>query len=319
MDETERLARMAKYAEESWGSQNYYHRLSTLTMIGEQGGYSFVEWDKLPAQVKQKLVDLISPLSKLKRRLIVTAPPLYVWQLLDDDTKLIDSPLGTEDYSEARWIELKKMFKVSEAKQTITSLSKEGAQVGAVFLSNLDKFLAQNWKQLRCSDICNIYYQFCDELKMFRGTSTNFTGLSELLVFRFLIHQLGGSFKKQDINKDIAEFTNSNLRIQQGFKLPGMTFRPDITIWKLDKLIGVIQIKAYLSNGFKTFKSEMDIFNRIQEVYPYQFGKLMLIYNTASKPKQLGKEPYINYPFIYLQDEDRLFCETLKPCIPNLP
>jgi len=192
-----------------------------------------------------------------------------------------------------------------------------GAQsIGTTFLSDLDRFLAQNWQQLRCRDIYDIYFKFWNDLKDFRGTSTNFTGLSELLVFRFIIHQIGGSFKKIPINKDTAEFANGNLRIRQGLSVPGMRCRPDITIWKSEELIGVIQIKVFLVNGWKTFQGEMTTFNSLKKLYSDELGTLLLIYDDYTVPKELKIGN--SYPFVFLKGNDALLHATLDYYIPSL-
>ena len=86
------------------------------------------------------------------------------------------------------------------------------------YLEEMDKFIAKNYRILTCGDIHDIYFDFLQVLKEFRGTSTGFTGLSELLILRFLYHQLGGSFKIHDVpdTDELKEFISesyNNLRI----------------------------------------------------------------------------------------------------------
>ena len=210
---------------------------------------------------------------------------------------------------------------------------------GVPFLSGLDKYLEDNWEKLTCNDIADIYFDFGRDLKTYRGTSTNFVGLSELIVFRFLVHQLGGMFIPKwgipnnnqktpdtcDVETDTAEFTNGKFILQQGFKLKPTKYRPDIAIWNSDKtkLIGIIQIKAYLTYGTKTFDDEMKIFEEIKKEYRYAYGQLMLIYNTCSKHKPLGKESPDTPHFKYLKEEaegeSEMFCKVLRDGIPGLP
>jgi hypothetical protein len=186
---------------------------------------------------------------------------------------------------------------------------------GTEFLRNLDDFIGQYWKQMKCRDVYQIYHQFWNDLKDFRGTSTNFTGLTELILFRFITHQLGGAFKKQVINKDVAEFTNDRFTVRQCLSVPELKCRPDITIWESDRMVGVIQIKAFLTNGWKTFQDEVTVLGMLREKYNLDLGTLIIIYDTYSMPKQLKIS---NHPYIFLKDNDTLLHIAIEKHIPKL-
>ena len=129
------------------------------------------------------------------------------------------------------------------------------------FLENIDNYIAENWRNIRCADIHDMYFQFSQDLKEFKGNSNGFTGLSEYLVFRFLYHQLGGSFEREQITRDLWEFKSSNdLRIGQSVRvtIDNRKYYPDVVIYKSNRLMAVIQIKIYLTSGLNEIKEELE-------------------------------------------------------------
>jgi hypothetical protein len=61
------------------------------------------------------------------------------------------------------------------------------ANMGEKFLKEIDHYLANNYQNLTCNDIHDMYFDFIFKvLKDFKGNSNGFTGLSEYLIFRFL-------------------------------------------------------------------------------------------------------------------------------------
>ena len=117
------------------------------------------------------------------------------------------------------------------------------------YLEEIDKFIKKNYQTLKCSDIADIYFQLWQVLKEFRGTSSGFTGLSELLIFRFLYHQLGGFFKPHDFTRDLKDFIcQSDNKLQIGQEIPvdigqKRRVKPDVSVHYSKDLIAVIQIK----------------------------------------------------------------------------
>ncbi|MHA1228229.1 MAG: hypothetical protein ACTSPV_15925 [Candidatus Hodarchaeales archaeon] len=141
-----------------------------------------------------------------------------------------------------------------------------------VFLSSIDEFLAENCTRLKGTDIYDMYFNFFNELKKYRCNSSGFTGLSEFLIFRLLYHGLGGnrSFELKESTQDTFFFQSKDdtgLMLYQGtkrFKIEdSKTIRPDIVITKNNDLVGVIEIKIYLSNSFKTATS---VINRCKQL-----------------------------------------------------
>jgi len=153
------------------------------------------------------------------------------------------------------------------------------------FLLQIDNFLKENIHSLSCRDIHDIYYGLFDELKEYRGTSSGFTGFSEFLVLRFLLHTLGG-FKSAEVTKDTKCFIRGNLRIGQSL-LPqsGVNIRPDILIEEKQKAIVAMEIKIYLSNGIQTANEALKRLKRLYNINPNNFRALLLIF-FCPKPKR---------------------------------
>ena len=161
------------------------------------------------------------------------------------------------------------------------------------YLEEMDKFIKKNYQTLRCSDVFDIYSQFRQSLKDFRGTSNGFTGLSEFLIFRFLYHQLGGSFKIHDVtdSDELKEFVSEsydNLRIGPiPFKVGKRRIYPDISIYHSENLLSVIQIKVYLTRGTEEVDREIEILEELKIRYP-KLQALLIIFEGLSTKKGNG-------------------------------
>lgn len=66
---------------------------------------------------------------------------------------------------------------------------------GKTLMHPLDEYIKMNVDRLTCDDVAQIYFGLRDcGLPDLVGTATNFTGVSEFLVFRSIFHLLGGHF-----------------------------------------------------------------------------------------------------------------------------
>lgn len=194
-------------------------------------------------------------------------------------------------------------------------------KVGRNFLEEIDWFLANNYMTLKCSDIYRIYYQFFQDLKELKGNANGFTGLSEYLLFRFLYHQLGGSFKSKEIlHSSLQAFSCNSIRIGQSIpvNLDAKTKRyPDIVLYLDDKLIDVVQIKVYLTNGLNEIEKEMETLQKLKELNP-QLRALLVIYGgiapqgkiKAELDNQKSKKDF--FDFLILDGNDNLLNEKLR-------
>ena len=163
------------------------------------------------------------------------------------------------------------------------------------FLKEVDGYLAKSWQSLRCLDIHGLYFEMFNGLKEFKGNSSGFTGLSELLIFRFLYHQLGGLFEPpRKVTQDLWEFVSesiSSLRIRQSCPVTaGKKYYPDIAVCKADKLLAVIQIKLYLTNGLKEAKKEVEVLEDLQRSHPEMQALLFKKVKKSVPLSPTGKE-----------------------------
>jgi len=56
------------------------------------------------------------------------------------------------------------------------------SDIGKKFLDDVDVYIKENLKNIRCTDIWKLYDDFVWALKDRKGTSSGFTGLSEYLI-----------------------------------------------------------------------------------------------------------------------------------------
>ncbi len=56
---------------------------------------------------------------------------------------------------------------------------------------DMDKFLLKNLNSITCNEIFQIKKDFYNIVRTLSGSTANLTGITELLVFRFLYHVLG--------------------------------------------------------------------------------------------------------------------------------
>lgn len=198
--------------------------------------------------------------------------------------------------------------------------------IGRNFLEDMDKFILHKYQILKCKDVAKIYFDFFLDLKDFRGNSAGFTGLSEFLIFRFLYHLLGGSFKRNWINKDSVEFvsrTNGGFRLRQSLPLDvnGKKYRPDVAVFQGDLLKGVVQIKVYLTLGRSEILKEMKILKEIKHANPKMKAVLIIFAKLPSKGKELAElqkqrdKNYGWFDYVILRGNNELLGKSLLKCL----
>ena len=142
---------------------------------------------------------------------------------------------------------------------------------GEIFLKEIDSCLIKKHKQLTCANIAEIYWKFFATLKIFKGNSEGFTGLSELIIFRYLFHQLGSSaFIRDSVSDQQFHFISKNRRL--GCNIPlvvnSKKYKPDIVVFQSDKLIAVISVKTYFTSGSNTVKGEIEKLEKVKASHP---------------------------------------------------
>jgi hypothetical protein len=134
------------------------------------------------------------------------------------------------------------------------SKSAEAYEKGRQLLDGIDNYLEQNIKKLTIHDIHDIYAGLSVSQQPYRGTAGGFTGFSEFLIFRCLIHTLAQIGVKLRPNPDgrTTSFTDGHgLIVTQGILPQGSQekMRPDILIQQKLKIVAAAEIKIVLTNS----------------------------------------------------------------------
>lgn len=178
------------------------------------------------------------------------------------------------------------------------------------FLSETNKYIKKNLKSISCSELYLMYKTLSKALKKYRGNSSNFTGYSEYIIFRSILHSIGGGFEpiKQQ-GASTYEFFNKdkNLIISGGIK--DSKLRPDVVIRKGDKILHVTEIKLYPTSGSKTIK---ETFNKLHGIHNEHKSITGMIIVFSDKGKELLhnyeiKNRWFNY--ISLRNNENIFCD----------
>lgn len=196
--------------------------------------------------------------------------------------------------------------------------------IGWEFLQRMDRYLCQHLNTLKCEDINKIYNQFWKDLKEFKGNAEGFTGLSEFLLFRAVYHLLeqhtGSPFCRRPVSPDLYEFVNNDFKIGQSLPITigNTTRRPDIVIYRNPNnpiLIGVSEIKVYLTYGKQTIDEAFNNFQNLQNFHP-PLQALFIIFGGVSQ----DMEEYLQqlqtennwFRFLILYNNQNLLAEELR-------
>lgn len=196
---------------------------------------------------------------------------------------------------------------------------------GKTFLEETDKYISTHFDQLTCDDIWNLYFDFFQDLKEFKGNSHGFTGLSEYLVFRLLYHLLGGDFIRKTVTKDVSEFVSmndENLHISQGTQVDAAItgkrrLCPDIKVVYGNKLLSVCQIKIYLTMGYKEIQKELESLDYLKRCCHDLQALLLVFWSLSPQGKimsylqaETSKRTWFRYHF--LRGDSRVLVDILK-------
>jgi len=165
-------------------------------------------------------------------------------------------------------------------------MTQEARKIGLDFLQGLDDYIAENLDDLRWYDIFKIYFDFFGDMKLYKGNSSGFTGLSEYIIFRYFYHLLGGSFDTVQISRDLFEFQSDDGVYRLGQNTPIKTESrrcyPDIIVYRDNVPVFVVEIKIYLTSGVETMMGDINKLNEIHETYP-SANCLFINYTPISK------------------------------------
>ena len=211
----------------------------------------------------------------------------------------------------------------------MASLGKRGKQIGETFLTEIDSFIKSNIRDLTCDDIYQIYFGFFNSLKRWRSTSANFTGYSELLILRSLLHCIGDDFtaqprdtpkNKKNDNQIPWIFKSNNYEIAQNVSLRVNNRRkqPDIYVKNRNgKVEAIIQIKVVLTSGRRTVDKILDDFLAYHNYY--QNVKCLLIiydkWNYSTRSHEIlteYKKDNSWFDFKLLEGKNTKICQVFK-------
>lgn len=153
------------------------------------------------------------------------------------------------------------------------------------FFKTIDDYLKNNINKITGKEIGYLYYDFWHELKEWRGTSASFTGYSEFLLLRSLMHTLEGEKWALIPNSNPTkpnDFESNKYLISQAkvIKFQGKNRAPDICLWNKDQNCPeiVVEIKININNGQTQINRIRDNFNLMRSAYP-DVKALLIVYN----------------------------------------
>jgi len=102
------------------------------------------------------------------------------------------------------------------------TILKEGSEIIINFLQTTDSMIEKNIGKITCDVLGRLYFEMFHQLKAFRGTSGNFVGYGEYLVFCAVKSVLGGVWKGPSEEKitelERFQFTQGLHRLAQGYR-----------------------------------------------------------------------------------------------------
>lgn len=198
------------------------------------------------------------------------------------------------------------------------------SNIGNTFLDALVSEIKSHLQEITCGEICSFYSDFSNKLKEIRGTSSDFTGLSELIIFRTIHSYLEATYKTQ-FNRpepyiDAAElkifrFNDHDISIGQCIPVEPEKKKPDIGIWKGKSFQRGVEIKTYV--GTEQVKETLNRMVVWHQGNPNFKGLFIVFYALSDKSKILTlineqKELHKGWLTIeFLQNNDKPFAQIL--------
>lgn len=203
------------------------------------------------------------------------------------------------------------------------------------FLSEIDDAIVQKKETLTCHEIYETQERFKEVIGAFSSSKANFTGFTEMLIYRFLHHH------RELIPSSLhAGKPYDGKRMMATNPMKIKTQQPDITMEQNEQIHYLISIKSnhdsskadaddvisdtVLSLWEGTVKEKesipvsLQVINRIKNLYGKQgnFRALTIYYKTPSEKNKKMLEMicsiYPWYDFLVLKDNNVSFYEELK-------
>jgi hypothetical protein len=206
-------------------------------------------------------------------------------------------------------------------------------------IGKIDCYLKAHLARITGKDFSDAYTEHFERLKTIQGNSEGFTGLSELLILRFLLQVLPGPFEPEErSNQTLWEFkskSQDHLRVCHTVQIQddaGKKQKPDFSIWKgEDDLIAVIEVKLWLVQGLKTAREAIDRLKRLHGRHQQMRALLITYYDysqklDSQKYRQIKEEVFDAFErecswgrVLILQNWTEPLLKTFRDLFPNLP
>lgn len=190
-------------------------------------------------------------------------------------------------------------------------------------LQELDETIAKQWRLLTCHEVSVTYDGFWFGVKDLSGNAEGFTGLSELLIVRFVINMLGGA-EPRAINKELSAFQcrlDGRCWITHAHNVGGtdQAVKVDVGLWwkhpshtyweQGGELRGVIEIKLGLYQGVQEVVQLQQRFQTLQAQHPNARSLLVLFSPPGGPVKNALDSSAITY--LILKNESKLLWREL--------
>jgi len=185
------------------------------------------------------------------------------------------------------------------------------------WFQDVDKLIRDNIDEIKCKDIRRIYFDLFRELKKWRSNSSGFTGYSEFLLFRCLLHSIKEPFtalETGNINSYPIIFKSTKYEISQGTRqeFNGVRNYPDISVKYNNKLISIAQIKISMAGGLKQLESEITKFSNMKQANPDLKGLFISYSKGAFGSKKQLELRKSGYQTVTLEDNEGKIKEALE-------
>lgn len=200
---------------------------------------------------------------------------------------------------------------------------------------DMDSFLHKNLHSITCHEIFQIKRDFYNIVQTLSGSTANLTGITELLVFRFLYHALG--MTGEVIEKSVHN-NNQSLYIGKRYRgSNGKIQEPDIVIENNNVINYLFSIKNLMSTVIPTNNEKesplvqelikingvcttaiQDIFriNNIRHTANRNFSSITVIYSDVPRRHQkaidLIHDKFKWHRFLILENNHNLFFNELN-------
>lgn len=147
---------------------------------------------------------------------------------------------------------------------------------GKQFLGEVDRYLKEHWQTVTGNDLFQIYMGLLRASQALRGNSSGWTGLAPFLLLRVLYFQLGGAARQ---GPGESAFSTATGDIRFGESLPVtlgfQSKRPDMALFRGDKLLGALQIKEHLGKGVEELLEAAKLLEAIRFAHDEMRGVLV--------------------------------------------